>query len=262
MGMIASTSPQSTVPDNVRTGSYYYYLDRTGQPLPETPAEGYGNLAQRLHRQNVQNVQAGGMDPMQNPKPVSFTENLLGNEQPVTIDTHNFRLLGMASKDPRFLETSIKKPTGRTLPNGKDEYYTVRPRAMYDSGQLSMEDALKDPTLWASAPNPNEYRAYEAYQQKMANKMGMTPAEFQEKMWVGGGKTTGLGSPPETFLRTVAKRVAYTAAQLKVSPDEVLQKFVRGEIPLLSVLPAAATLGGSALIPRAPQPAAAEPEEQ
>ena len=179
MQTIAATSPRSRVPDNVRTGSYYYHLDQTGQPIPDKPAPGYGSLAQKLHRQNVISVQTGGMDPLQNPKPTSFVENLLGNETPVTIDTHNFRMLGMASKDPRFLATSVE---------GSD----LNPRQAFAQGKLTMDEALKHPTYWESAPNKNEYAAYEAYQQQQAKKMGMTPAEWQEKMWVGGGKDTGL----------------------------------------------------------------------
>jgi hypothetical protein len=35
--------------------------------LPDKPAPGYGSVAQKLHRQNVINVQGGGMDPLQNP---------------------------------------------------------------------------------------------------------------------------------------------------------------------------------------------------
>jgi hypothetical protein len=123
MQTIAAISPRSRVPDNVRTGSYYYHLDQTGQPIPDKPAPGYGSLAQKLHRQNVINVQIGGMDPLQNPKPTSFVENLLGNETPVTIDTHNFRMLGMASKDPRFLATSVE---------GSD----LNPRQAFGQGKL------------------------------------------------------------------------------------------------------------------------------
>jgi hypothetical protein len=201
---------------------------------PDAPAQGrrrrYGSLAQKLHRQNVINVQNGGMNPLQNPKPTSFVENLLGNEQPVTIDTHNFRMLGMASKDPRFLTTSVE---------GSD----FNPRQAFAEGHLTMDEALKHPTYWESAPNKNEYAAYEAYQQQQAKKMGMTPAEYQEKMWVGGGKETGLGSDTETFLRTVAKRVQYTATRLGIDPQVVLQKFVRGEIPLLGIGAGAATVG-------------------
>jgi hypothetical protein len=230
MQMVASTSPRARVPDNVRTASYYYHLDQTGQPIPDKPAPGYGSLAQKLHRQNVINVQNGGMNPLQNPKPTSFVENLLGNETPVTIDTHNFRMLGQASKDPRFLATSVE---------GSD----FNPRKAFAEGNLTMDEALKHPTYWESAPNKNEYGAYEAYQQQQAKKMGMTPAEWQEKMWVGGGEETGLGSDTETFLRTVAKRVQYTAIRLGVDPQVVLQKFVKGEIPLLGIGAGMATVG-------------------
>jgi hypothetical protein len=40
---------------------------------------------------------------------------------------------------------------------------------------------LNHPVYWESAPNKNEYGAYKAYQQKLVKKMGMTPAELQEK---------------------------------------------------------------------------------
>jgi hypothetical protein len=229
MELVSATSPQSRVPDNVRIASYYNYLDRNGLELPETPAPGYGAKAQILHRQNVVDMQNGGLDPLKNPKPSSFVENLLGNETPVTVDTHNFRLLGILSKDPRFLAT--KTDTG------------FNPRQAFADGKITIEQALQNPTWWDSAPLKTEYAAYEAYQQKLANKLGMTPAEFQEKMWVGAGDKTGLGSPPETWLRTFARRVQYTAARLNADPDVVMRKFIRGEIPLLGVGGAAA-LGG------------------
>jgi hypothetical protein len=229
MQMVAATSPRSRVPDNVRTASYYNYLDQNGLPIPDKPAPGYGSVAQKLHRQNVINVQNGGMNPLQNPKPTSFVENLLGNEQPVTIDTHNFRMLGQASKD-RFLATST--------PEGD-----FNPRKAFAEGKLTIDEALKNPTYWDSAPQKNEYGAYEAYQQQQAGKIGLTPAEWQEKMWVGGGNETGLGSDTETFLRTVAKRVQCTAARLGVDPQVVLQQFVRGKIPLLGIGAGAVTVG-------------------
>lgn len=245
MELVAATSPRSRVPDNIRTASYYNHLDAKGLPIPEAPAKGYGSVAQKLHKQNVENINAGGLNPLQNPKPASFVENLLGNENPVTIDTHNFRALGMASKDPRFLASSIQRP--RMLPDGTEIFETYSPAKAYANGELTMAEALKQPTYWASAPNANEYKAYEEAQQAMAQKLGMTPAEWQEKMWVGGGATTGLDSPPEPFLRTLASRIAYTAERMKATPEEVLSKFVRGEIPLLQFGGAAALGAGSML---------------
>jgi hypothetical protein len=233
MGLVAATSPRSRVPDNIRQASYYNnFLARNGMPIPDRPAPGYGSVAQKLHVQNVRNVLGPGLDPLQNPKPASFVENLLGNEQPVTIDTHNFRALGMASEDPRFLATSVQVP--RRMDDGTEVYDYVKPQEMYNAGELTMKDALKRPTYWATAPNANEYKAYEDAQHKMAAKVGMSPARFQETMWVGAGPTTGLGSPPEPFLRTLASRIHYTAAQMGADPEVVLQKFVKGQIPLLS----------------------------
>ena len=78
-------------------------------------------------------------------------------------------MLGMASKDPRFLATSVE---------GSD----LNPRKAFAEGKLTMDEALKHPTYWESAPQKNEYGAYEAYQQQQAKKMGLTPAEYQEKM--------------------------------------------------------------------------------
>lgn len=96
---------------------------------------------------------------------------------------------GQASKDPRFRADSV--------PEGD-----FNPRKAYAEWKLTIDEALKHPTYWDSAPNKNEYGAYEAYHQNLAKQMGMTPAELQGKMWVGGGKETGLGSDTETFLRT------------------------------------------------------------
>jgi len=71
------------------------------------------------------------------------------------------------------------------------------------------------------------------------------PSEWQEKMWVGAGPVTGLGSPGEPLLQTLARRIAYTAYQMGTTPDAVLRAYVRKEIPLLSL--GAIGLGGGTL---------------
>jgi hypothetical protein len=245
MQNVAATSPRNKVPDNIRTASWYQMLDQQGQPLPAKPAEGYGSIAQKNHMANVAKIRAAGqLDPIQNPKPASFVENLLGNERPVTIDTHNFRALGIASKDPRFLATSVD--VDKLLPDGSTVTETLKPRAMYERGELTLKDALKNPTYWESAPNANEYKAFEAVQQKLAAKQGMSPAEWQARMWVGGGKQTGLASPPEPFLKTFAARVQYTAHRMGADPVDVLKAFIGGKIPLLEIGAGAVGLGAAA----------------
>ena len=98
-----------------------------------------------------------------------------------------------------------------------------------------MEDALNQPTYWEAKPRENEYAAYEDWQRFQAAKKGMTPAEYQSSMWIGAGDLTGLQSPPEPFLRTMERRIQYTAQRLGLPPQEVMRRHVRGEIPLLSI---------------------------
>ena len=102
MDFVAATSPRSDVGSNVRNASYYYQKWRKGEAMPEVgeknPAP-YGHLAQRLHQQNAAAVAGPGWDPLKNPKPASFAQNLQGNQRPATIDTHAFRLPAIQSRD-------------------------------------------------------------------------------------------------------------------------------------------------------------------
>ena len=95
MDLVAATSPRSEVGANVRNASYYYKRLMSGEgapPVGERNPQPYGHMAQKLHQMNVQRVAGSGWDPLVNPKPASFVENLVGNQAPVTVDTHAFRL--------------------------------------------------------------------------------------------------------------------------------------------------------------------------
>ena len=259
MDIVAATSPRSKVMDNIRTASYYNYLRNQGLPVPEAPAKGYGSVAQKLHAQNVQGLEdIGGWDIFRNPKPASFSSNLQGNQEVATIDTHNFRLPGILSQDPRFLETSIAEladdperakaallrhypglpediAAGAVKTKAPGKYsVTYRPQEWAEKGYITPEEAAGDPALWASKPRENEYGYYETWQQDQARKMGLSPAQYQASMWLGGGEDTGLGSTAEPFLKSVEARVRYTADLLGMTPDEVLENMLRGSMPLLA----------------------------
>ena len=255
------TSNKARVHDNIRMGSFYQYMLEQDLPLPEGtinveqskqrgapqfPPRGYGSISQGTHLENIRRLKGEGtLDPRMNPKLTTFATNLLGNESQVTIDTHNFRLLGMLSKDPEFLShlVEIEEDTGKVNKKGKaiKRKYKINPWRMYKDGELTMKEALKKPTYWASAPQgadkktsggSNEYKYFEDWQKKIAKRLGMRPAEFQEKLWIGGGNLTGLESPPEPVTKTLEKRIKYTADMLGADPDVILRKYVRGEIPL------------------------------
>ncbi len=262
MDLVAATSPRSDVPTNIRNASFYYSLG--DKPIPEKLPYPYGHVAQNLHRQNVEglaNAEPGqsGWNILKNPKPASFSANLTGNKTPVTVDTHAFRNIGMRTGDPRFLETSLSVPYKGS---GKDPAMDsmlqrygervggnviFRPQKLFESGRLTMKDAQKIPTFWASKPNKNEYKAAEEIYTKIAKEFGLEPAEAQAAAWAGGGELTGLGTTPDkTFPELFNNRVEYTARMRGEVPKDTLAWMIRRKKPLLG-------LGGAAAVGAASQ---------
>lgn len=201
-------------------------------------AQAYGHVAQRLHQMNAKRVhEEGGWDPLQNPKPASFVEDLVGNQRPVTVDTHAFRLPGMLARDPRFLETGYKVDKDAVPRNIQREV---------ESGQLSMDDARKQAALWQAQPKKNEYAAMERYYQDLGRELGLTPAQTQASAWVGGGDITGLSSAQDLpFLGFLEQRIMLTAKKLNMDPRDVRDGFIKGEVPLYAE--------GGPVQPQAPQ---------
>lgn len=249
MDLVAATSPRSDVPTNIRNASYYY----TGVDPTKVNPYPYGHVAQNLHKQNVATVsREGGWDVMQNPKPASFAENLRGNLEPVTVDTHAFRNIGMRTGDPRFLETSFTQAVDparnvgadsmvsrlgemSTTPKGKD-VVTFRPQQLLKDGRINMEEAQRIPSFWSSKPKDNEYAAAEQMFREIGERVGMRPADAQAAAWAGGGDMTGLGTVgTHTFPELMNERVMFTAKMRGEEPKSVLRDFITGKKPLLSI---------------------------
>lgn len=229
MDYVAATSPRSDVETNARNASYYYGLERRGEPVPPQGGvnpQPYGHMAQNLHRENAEKIRSGEyFDVTKNPKPLSFSQNLQGNFDPVTVDAHAFKLPAMLARDPEFIAGSIKLEKGQP---------TINPSKMLASGDITMEDAFKRPVYWAGKPNANEYGAMEQYYKRLAAEAGMTPAQTQAAAWAGGGKITGLESVAgDPFMRSVENRAIKTAAERGISPAEALSQMMRGKAPLL-----------------------------
>ena len=105
---------------------------------------------------NAQRVAGAGWDPLNNPKPASFVENLIGNQQPATVDTHAFRLPAILGQDPRFLETALQ-----TTKDGPKQNI----QKMVEAGDIPMDEAAKRAAYWQAMPKANEYGAMERYYQ-------------------------------------------------------------------------------------------------
>jgi hypothetical protein len=227
MDMVAATSPRSEVGANARNASYYYGRAMRGEPMPaigEPNPQPYGHLAQRLHQMNAERVAGAGWDPLTNPKPASFVENLTGNQQPVTVDTHAFRLPAIIAQDPRFLETAFQ--VGKDAPKQNIQQ-------MVASGEVPIGDAAARAAWWQAQPKANEYGAMENYYKSLGKDLGLTPAQTQASAWVGGGKLTGLASDEsKPFLRFLEDRINLTAEKSGVTTKQALQDFIRGKVSL------------------------------
>ena len=265
---VAATSTSAKVPDNLKIASYYNYIDQQGLPIPATPPPGYGHKFQGSHRAAAQDFRQGTFNPIDKPKRGSYVQNLGGNEDVLTGDRHWMRAVGMASKDPRFLKTrfevEVKGPDGKPLkgPDGKNVKIYRNLQEEFREGKLTLKEALNKPGYWDEAPTKTEYEFGESAWRKLARRMGLTAGQAQEKMWVGAGRKTGLGSPPEPILTTLGRRIAYTAYQMGTTPEEVLSAFVKGKIPLLQFGGATLGLGTLSSLADYGRPDAAEPPDR
>jgi hypothetical protein len=227
MDYVAASSPRSKVPENVRNASYYYHREMQGLGPPsvgDKNPQPYGHLAQRLHQMNANRVYGEGWDPLNNPKPASFAQNLAGNQMPATIDTHAFRLPAILAKDPRFLETAYESKKGAPKRNIRNEV---------KSGLISLDDAAKTAAFWSAVPNDNEYGHMENFYKSLAKEHGITPGQAQASAWVGGGHLTGLASDEtKSFMDIFHDRIHHTAQETGMDPHDVLDKFIRGSAPL------------------------------
>jgi hypothetical protein len=125
----ASTSMTNPIESNIRTASHYLNRALRGEPLPQVvqvsdPRTGktvqtlagdlpppYGAKAQVQHAQRTREFLGGDMDPVSNPKPISYQQNLLGNWRPITSDTHYIRdIVGMDRAKKSFGEEGALLP--------------------------------------------------------------------------------------------------------------------------------------------------------
>ena len=76
--------------------------------------------------------------------------------------------------------------------NGKP-LSTVNLKKAAQDGVITDTSAFSSmPTAWADTPAATEYAAYENMANAVAERYGMTPAQFQASLWMGAGEATGL----------------------------------------------------------------------
>jgi hypothetical protein len=225
----AATSPRSDVATQIKRASLFYGADRAGESRP-VPPEGYGHFAGGVHRQLMDRMDDGGFSPITGPKTASYAENLAGNHEPVTIDSHALALPSIFSADPRFLK------------NGKNpvtfEGEQFNPRQAYHMGLIDIDEALEQPSWWGGKGLDSEYGALADYYKSLGKERGLTGPQAQAAAWVGGGDITGVQSGADPFLKHLVDRIRETAEQRGQSFEQALSEMIRGKGPLLGLLAA------------------------
>jgi hypothetical protein len=263
MWYVGATSTGSKVLPNIRNASHYFVegqkklralADDMIAGNYEVP-ESYGHKMQKNQMKNIGRIHAGewgpNADQTLNPKPRGFFQSLLGNRSNIAADKHFMRLMGMMSDDPQFLHGSaeISKELVDEL-RGKygkrlDRYIKFAPlkdakgrptskvrinfnaKKAVKEGPKDLYAFIKDKSaVWDDMPNDNEYKAFERIAGKMAEKMNMTPAQFQASLWMGAAKKTKVDpSSLDTFVNLFNARLKKTAEERGLSEDEVWHRF-------------------------------------
>jgi hypothetical protein len=237
-GQGAATSPRTTTPPNLRNSSFLMYERARGEPMtPERFAAegnepGYGMMG--MHMKLADDFATRGEQPWVNPKPFTFRENWSGNLQDVTTDTHNIRstLYEMDQLKPGSL------PRGWFSSDKAYEQYRTK-------GFLSLDPGAFVDTLGTKAvrniSRQTEYLPMTEPWYQAAKKLGIAPAEAQSGGWFSYGPITGLRSPPKTIVNLLNDQVAATAKATGRSPEQIVNWWARGKIPLAGVAGAGAT---------------------
>jgi hypothetical protein len=75
----------------------------------------------------------------------------------------------------------------------------------------------------------------------------MTPAQYQASGWIGGAEQTGVRSKLTPWLDSLEARIRLTAKERGLDAEEMLRRFIRGELPLYSI--GGASIAGAAFRP-------------
>lgn len=244
----AATSPRTETAQNIRNATLVMTKRQLGIDLDEIIGPGGDGINEKgypmmigksgIHRKLTDDVEAGGINPDTNPKPATFAENVYGNLDGVTVDTHAIRgaLDAMNQIEPGSI------PSGYIKKEFRDQYAadpsSLDPAKMIDDTMGSQKIAGQD--------MQTEYAVFSDIYRKAGEKLGVSPAEAQSMGWFGSGDSTGLASELKSVSRLLDERLDVTAQALGEDKETVFRKLLKKEIPVLQLF-ATAGAGGAAV---------------
>ncbi len=252
--LYGATSPRTSTEPNLRSASLVRAKDTAGVDYDEIVGPGGSGIneagypmminpakpgqAAGMHKILIDQLrETGKIDYRTNPKPATFAENVAGNLNGVTVDTHAIR--GAL----HVLNEIAPGQIPRQWFNSDAAYkaYLDNPSDVANYAGKGLADTL-DGQVVDGVKQQTEYAVFADLYKKVAERLGVMPAEAQSLSWFANGQYTGLASPPKSIVELINDRVDVTAQALGKSKDVIFKAFMEGKIPLLS---ASGTLVGA-----------------
>ena len=246
----AATSPKTETEPNLRSASLVTAKQKAGLRPTDIIGVGSGGVNEKgypmminpggLHLKLLDAAAAEGFNFDTNPKPATFVENVSGNLSGVTADTHAIRAVFSAMNEIEPGSVPLGFIGGKQTKTMSAPEVRKQNQDNYkkDPSTLNVATMIAD-TLGSQKIDgkdvQTEYAVFSDIYKKVAEKLGVQPAEAQSLSWFANGEKTGLGSAPKTIVELIDERVDVTAQALNQSKDEVFKKFMQGSIPLLSL---------------------------
>ena len=206
---------------------YPMMIGRKGDLVPDKNGDLKPLKADGIHRKLRDDVDAGGINPDTNPKPATFAENVYGNLDGVTVDTHAVRgaLDAMNEIDPGSIPIDFIKPKYR-------DKYLADPSSLDPATMI--DDSIKSQTNKGQSKQV-EYAVFSDIYRLAAEKLGVSPAEAQSMGWFGSGDSTGLASELKSVARLLDERIDVTAQAMGEDKETVFRKLLNRDIPVLQI---------------------------
>ena len=247
----AATSPRTPTEANLRSASVVSAKETRGIDYKDIVGPGTGGISEAgypmmvgpggIHAKLIDAVRAEGIDYDTNPKPATFAENVVGNLQGVTADTHAIRgaLDALNKAEPGSIP---KEWFGENIAQQNKLYaeYLKNPQALRPEKDV-LPASLASQKIDGTSKQ-TEYAIISDLYKMTAEKLGITPAEAQALHWFTQGERTGLVSDPKTIVDIIEERIDVTAQATGKSKENVFLDFFSGKMPLMSLAGGAAGL--------------------
>ena len=255
--LYGATSPRTRTEPNLRSATLVRAKDKQGINYDEIVGPGGSGINEAgypmmineavpgkgagIHKILIDRLrETGEIDYRTNPKPATFVENVKGNLQGVTVDTHAIR--GALYALNEIAPGSLTRQWFKT--DAAYQRYLDDPSDISNYSGDDVADTLEGQMV-DGVKQQTEYAVLSDLYKKVAERLGVMPAEAQSLSWFANGDITGLGSAPKSIVELINERIDVTAQATGESKNTIFKGFLEGKIPLLSA--SGILLGGGML---------------